>query len=114
MRRLGYSRYVAQGGDVGSQVTDAMGRLSLDGLLGIDTNLLTPELGDVQALSESPPQGRTCCLDELDAFHATGMATSGAGNAPADDRHAVLDSPSALEAWMIDHDTDAYQKIARA
>jgi hypothetical protein len=46
MRRLGYTRYVAQGGDVGSQVTDAMGRLSLDGLLGIHTNLLTPALGD--------------------------------------------------------------------
>src|SRR6185437_7831429 len=46
MHRLGYSRYVAQGGDVGSQVTDAMGRLGLDGLLGIHTNLLTPALGD--------------------------------------------------------------------
>ena len=46
MRRLGYTRYVAQGGDVGSQVTDAMGRLSIDGLLGIHTNLLTPALGD--------------------------------------------------------------------
>jgi len=55
MRRLGYRRYVAQGGDVGSQVTDAMGRLSLDGLLGIHTNLLTPALGDVDALSASPP-----------------------------------------------------------
>jgi pimeloyl-ACP methyl ester carboxylesterase len=44
MRRLGYSRYVAQGGDVGSQVTDAMGRLGLDGLIGIHTNLLTPAL----------------------------------------------------------------------
>ena len=37
MRRLGYTRYVAQGGDVGSQVTDAMGRLALDGLIGIHT-----------------------------------------------------------------------------
>ena len=56
MRRLGYTRYVAQGGDVGSQVTDAMGRLSLDGLLGIHTNLLTPALGDAEALSASPPR----------------------------------------------------------
>jgi hypothetical protein len=55
MRRLGYTRYVAQGGDVGSQVTDAMGRLALDGLIGIHTNLLTPALGDAEALSESPP-----------------------------------------------------------
>ena len=55
MRRLGYTRYVAQGGDVGSQVTDAMGRLGLDGLVGIHTNLLTPALGDPEALSASPP-----------------------------------------------------------
>src|SRR5580698_3427585 len=55
MRRLGYTRFVAQGGDVGSQVTDAMGRLSLDGLIGIHTNLLTPALGDAEALSQSPP-----------------------------------------------------------
>src|SRR3954452_20355370 len=55
MRRLGYTRYVAQGGDVGSQVTDAMGRLALDGLIGIHTNLLTPALGDAEALSASPP-----------------------------------------------------------
>src|SRR6476620_5971328 len=55
MRRLGYTRYVAQGGDVGSQVTDAMGRLALDGLIGIHTNLPTPALGDATALSSSPP-----------------------------------------------------------
>ena len=62
MRRLGYTRYVAQGGDVGSQVTDAMGRLALDGLIGIHTNLLTPALGDPEALSASPPtERRTCC-----------------------------------------------------
>ncbi len=59
MRRLGYTRYVAQGGDVGSQVTDAMGRLALDGLIGIHTNLLTPALGDAEALSESPPSTRS-------------------------------------------------------
>ncbi len=59
MRRLGYTRYVAQGGDVGSQVTDAMGRLALDGLIGIHTNLLTPALGDAEALSESPPSTAT-------------------------------------------------------
>ena len=55
MQRLGYTQYVAQGGDVGSQVTDAMGRLGLDGLIGIHTNLLTPALGDAEALSASPP-----------------------------------------------------------
>jgi len=66
MRRLGYTRYVAQGGDVGSQVTDAMGRLGLDGLIGIHTNLLTPALGDAEALSESPPSAKErAALDAL-------------------------------------------------
>src|SRR5438876_360990 len=73
MRRLGYTRYVAQGGDVGSQVTDAMGRLALDGLIGIHTNLLTPALGDADALSESPPStAERAALDALAEFHATG------------------------------------------
>jgi pimeloyl-ACP methyl ester carboxylesterase len=115
MRRLGYTRYVAQGGDVGSQVTDAMGRLALDGLIGIHTNLLTPALGDAEALSESPPTTEEgAALDALAEFHATGngyfveQATR-----PETIGYALLDSPIALAAWMIDHDTDSYQKIAR-
>jgi pimeloyl-ACP methyl ester carboxylesterase len=116
MLRLGYRRYVAQGGDVGSQVTDAMGRLSLDGLLGIHTNLLTPALGDVQALSASPPtKEERAALDQLDAFHATGTGYFvEQATRPQTIGYALLDSPIALAAWMIDHDTDAYQKIARA
>src|SRR3712207_1625693 len=50
MRRLGYSRYVAQGGDVGAGVTDAMGRQAPEGLIGIHTNLLVTALGDVASL----------------------------------------------------------------
>ena len=116
MRRLGYTRYVAQGGDVGSQVTDAMGRLSLDGLLGIHTNLLTPALGDADALSASPPtKEERAALDQLDAFHATGTGYFvEQATRPETIGYALLDSPIALAAWMIDHDTDAYEKIARA
>ena len=116
MQRLGYRRYVAQGGDVGSQVTDAMGRLSLDGLLGIHTNLLTPALGDPEALSASPPtEEERAALDQLDAFHATGTGYFvEQATRPETIGYALLDSPIALAAWMIDHDTDAYQKIARA
>jgi pimeloyl-ACP methyl ester carboxylesterase len=116
MRRLGYTRYVAQGGDVGSQVTDAMGRLGLDGLIGIHTNLLTPALGDAKALSGSPPsREEQAALDQLATFQATGngyfveQATR-----PETIGYALLDSPIALAAWMIDHDTDAYYKISRA
>src|SRR3954447_2329256 len=74
MRRLGYTRYVAQGGDVGSQVTDAMGRLGLDGLVGIHTNLLTPALGDADALSTSPPtEEEQAALDALATFRESGV-----------------------------------------
>jgi pimeloyl-ACP methyl ester carboxylesterase len=115
MRRLGYTRYVAQGGDVGSQVTDAMGRLALDGLIGIHTNLLTPALGDAEALSESPPSTEErAALDALAEFHATGAGYFvEQATRPQTIGYALLDSPIALAAWMIDHDTDSYQKIAR-
>jgi len=116
MQRLGYTQYVAQGGDVGSQVTDAMGRLAPDGLLGIHTNLLTPALGDPKALSGSPPTSEEqAALDQLDAFHATGTGYFiEQATRPETIGYGLLDSPVALAAWMIDHDTDAYYKIARA
>src|SRR6516165_3502596 len=116
MRRLGYTRYVAQGGDVGSQVTDAMGRLGLDGLIGIHTNLLTPALGDAEALSESPPTTEEqAALDALAEFRATGVGYFiEQATRPETIGYALLDSPIALAAWMIDHDTDAYYKIAHA
>ena len=116
MRRLEYTHYVAQGGDVGSQVTDAMGRLALDGLIGIHTNLLTPALGDPVALSASPPTTEEqAALDQLAAFHATGTGYFiEQATRPETIGYALLDSPIALAAWMIDHDTDSYLKIARA
>ena len=95
MRRLGYARYVAQGGDVGSQVTDAMGRLSLDGLIGIHTNLLTPALGDAEALSASPPSiEERAALDALAEFHATGVGYFvEQATRPQTIGYALLDSP---------------------
>src|SRR3989441_117192 len=116
MQRLGYTRYVAQGGDVGSQVTDAMGRQAPDGLIGIHTNLLTPALGNAEALSGSPPSSEErAALDALATFHATGTGYFvEQATRPETIGYALLDSPIALAAWMIDHDTDAYYKIARA
>jgi pimeloyl-ACP methyl ester carboxylesterase len=116
MQRLGYDRYVAQGGDVGSQVTDAMGRLGLEGLIGIHTNLLTPALGDAQALSASPPScEEQAALDALATFRATGIGYFvEQATRPETIGYALLDSPIALAAWLLDHDTDAYYKIAHA
>ena len=116
MHRLGYTRYVAQGGDVGSQVTDAMGRQAPDGLVGIHTNLLTPALGNAEALSASPPsEEERAALDALATFRASGFGYFvEQANRPQTIGYALLDSPVALAAWMLDHDTDSYRKIARA
>jgi pimeloyl-ACP methyl ester carboxylesterase len=112
MHRLGYTRYVAQGGDVGAGVTDAMGRQAPDGLVGIHTNLLAPALGGPQSTDTDEERA---AAGQLAEFTATGngyfveQATR-----PQTIGYALLDSPVALAAWMIDHDTDAYYKIARA
>ncbi|MBO2448564.1 epoxide hydrolase [Actinomadura barringtoniae] len=114
MRRLGYDRYVAQGGDVGAGVTDTMGRQGPEGLAGIHTNLLVPALNDPSSLPATGEAERAA-LAALKTFQTSGngyfieMATR-----PQTIGYALLDSPSALAAWMIDHDTDSYYKIASA
>jgi pimeloyl-ACP methyl ester carboxylesterase len=113
MHRLGYSRYVAQGGDVGAAVTDAMGRQAPEGLLGIHVNLLVTVLGGGLLPSESEEE--RAALDATETFKTDGfgyfleMATR-----PQTIGYALLDSPVALAAWMLDHDTDAYYKISSA
>ena len=96
--------------------SDAMGRLGLDGLVAIHTNLLTPALGDAQALSESPPTDEEqAALDALATFRQSGIGYFiEQATRPETIGYALLDSPIALAAWMIDHDTDSYLKIARA
>jgi pimeloyl-ACP methyl ester carboxylesterase len=112
MSRLGYTRYVAQGGDVGAGVTDAMGRQAPDGLIGIHTNLLVPALGGTMPTNTDEERAAAA---QIATFQRSGngyfveMATR-----PQTIGYALLDSPVALAAWMIDHDTDAYYKIAGA
>jgi len=112
MRRLGYTRYVAQGGDVGAGVTDAMGRLAPEGLVAIHTNLLVPALGGTMPTNTDEERAAAA---QIATFGQSGngyfveMATR-----PQTIGYALLDSPLALAAWMVDHDTDAYHKIARA
>jgi pimeloyl-ACP methyl ester carboxylesterase len=114
MRRLGYTRYIAQGGDVGAGVTDAMGRQAPDGLVGIHTNLLVPALNDVASLPAQTEQERAA-LAAIRMFQSTGNGYFvEQSTRPQTIGYALLDSPVALAAWMIDHDTDAYYKIARA
>jgi pimeloyl-ACP methyl ester carboxylesterase len=112
MRRLGYTRYVAQGGDVGAGVTDAMGRQAPEGLLGIHMNLLVTVLAGPPSAESEQERAAT---DQLATFRESGfgyfleMATRAQTIG-----YALLDSPVALAAWMLDHDTDSYYKISRA
>ena len=114
MKRLGYDRYVAQGGDVGAAVTDLMGRLGPDGLAGIHTNLLVAVLAIGDQLPAESEQERAAHAARKE-FSETGfgyfleMATR-----PQTIGYALLDSPVAMAAWMLDHDTDSYYKIAGA
>jgi pimeloyl-ACP methyl ester carboxylesterase len=113
MRRLGYTRYVAQGGDVGAAVTDAMGRQAPQGLVGIHTNLLVPALGGSPMPAETEQE--RAALEQTKTFRATGFGYFlEQTTRPQTIGYALLDSPVALAAWMLDHDTDSYQKITRA
>jgi pimeloyl-ACP methyl ester carboxylesterase len=114
MHRLGYDRFVAQGGDVGSAVTDAMGRQAPDGLLGIHINLLLSAL-----LGASPrpvdSEKERAALDAITTFNSSGSGYFlEQATRPQTIGYALLDSPVALAAWMLDHDTDSYYKISRA
>jgi pimeloyl-ACP methyl ester carboxylesterase len=115
MDRLGFTRYVAQGGDVGASVTDAMARQAPDGLVGIHTNLLAPALGHAQELSPKPDEKERAALNALASFRATGFGYFlEQATRPQTIGYALVDSPVALAAWMLDHDTDSYEKISHA
>ena len=114
MDRLGYTRYVAQGGDVGAAVTDAMGRQGPEGLLGIHTNLLALAIGLKDHLPAESAQERTA-HDALQAFTTDGFGYFlEQSTRPQTIGYSLLDSPVGLAAWMLDHDTDSYEKISRA
>jgi pimeloyl-ACP methyl ester carboxylesterase len=117
MNRLGYTAYVAQGGDQGAGVTDAMGRRAPDGLLGVHFNfldaapreLLMAALNLRLAFSEE---------DRKQFGKFVGILTRGyiaeMGEHPQTIGYPLADSPLGLAAWMLDHDADSYEKISRA
>ena len=112
MDRLGYTRYVAQGGDVGAGVADAMSRQAPEGLAGFHTNLLVPALNGPMPTNTDEERAAAA---QIATFQQSGngyfveMATR-----PQTIGYPLLDSPVSLAAWMVDHDTDAYYKIASA
>jgi len=114
MNRLGYTRYVAQGGDVGAAVTDAMGRQGPEGLLGIHVNLLALAIGLKDQLPAESEQERAA-HDALNTFTTDGFGYFlEQSTRPQTIGYSLLDSPVGLAAWMLDHDTDSYYKISRA
>jgi pimeloyl-ACP methyl ester carboxylesterase len=120
MNRLGYTRYVAQGGDVGAAVTDTMAIQAPEGLAGIHLNFLRrppPEVaaaifGDGPAPEELTDEERAAFEPFRAQFRKGYIAEQ--GQSPQTIGYALTDSPAGLAAWILDHDTDAYEKIARA
>ncbi len=113
MSRLGYTKWVAQGGDVGAAVTDTLARLATPGLAGIHMNLFVFALAGVPVPQDTAEE--KAAYAALQDFQKTGSAyTQEQGWRPETIGYALSDSPAALAAWMLDHDTDSYTKIAKA
>jgi pimeloyl-ACP methyl ester carboxylesterase len=114
MHRLGYNRYVAQGGDQGAGVTDAMAAQAPEGLIGIHLNFLRSALAGVAAMPADSDEERAA-VAAITTFRTTGFGYFlEQTTRPQTIGYALLDSPVALAAWMLDHDTDSYYKISRA
>ena len=120
MKRLGYTRYVAQGGDWGNAVTEQMALLTPPELLGIHTNMpATVPANIAEALKQGEPAPAGLSADEKHAFdqldyfykHGLGYALEMA-NRPQT-LYGIEDSPIGLAAWMLDHDASSQALIAR-
>jgi pimeloyl-ACP methyl ester carboxylesterase len=114
MHRLGYTRYVAQGGDQGAAVTDDLAHQGPDGLIGVHMNLLRAALGNTSNLRSQSDEEKAA-LEEIRTFRTSGFGYFlEQSTRPQTIGYALLDAPTALAGWMLDHDTDSYYKIARA
>ena len=120
MQRLGYTRYVAQGGDWGNAVSEVMALQQPPGLLGIHTNMAATVPADVsKALSVGGPSPAGLSPDEkhawdqLDDFYKHGLAYAQEMSNRPQTLYGIVDSPVGLAGWMIDHDIRSYLMIAR-
>jgi pimeloyl-ACP methyl ester carboxylesterase len=120
MQRLGYPRYVAQGGDWGNAVSELMALQQPAGLLGIHTNMaatVPPDVSKALSAGGPPPAGladdEKHAWDRLDDFYKHGLAYAQEMSNRPQTLYGVADSPVGLAAWMLDHDIRSYGMISR-
>jgi pimeloyl-ACP methyl ester carboxylesterase len=121
MRRLGYARFVAQGGDWGAQITDVMGAEAPPELLGIHSNMpgtLQPDISKVLATGGPAPSGLSAeeqrAFDQLSFVFTKGIGYADEMSLRPQTLYGLADSPVALAAWMLDHDARSLEDISRA
>jgi pimeloyl-ACP methyl ester carboxylesterase len=120
MKRLGYTKYVAQGGDWGALIVDLMGVEAPPELLGIHTNMagvVPPEIDKLAFTGAPAPPDLTPderhAYDQLTRFYTKGLGYAlEMGNRPQT-LYGIADSPVGLAAWILDHDIWSYEMIAR-
>jgi len=120
MQRLGYTRYVAAGGDWGNAVSEVMALQQPPGLLGIHTNMAATVPANISralAFHEAPPADLTAeernAWDQLVDFYGKGLGYALEMSHRPQTLYGIVDSPVGLAAWMIDHDIRSYLMIAR-
>jgi pimeloyl-ACP methyl ester carboxylesterase len=121
MKRLGYSRYVAQGGDTGNAVSEEMALLAPPELLGIHTNMpatLPPDISKALATGHSAPAGlspdEASAWLQLDDFYKNGLGYAIEMSNRPQTLYGIVDSPIGLASWMLDHDIRSEQMISRS
>ena len=120
MKRLGYTRYVAQGGDWGNAVTEQMALLAPPELVGVHTNMpatIPDDIAKALASGGPPPSGLSAdekyAYDQLDFFYKHGLSYAQEMANRPQTLYGIEDSPVGLAAWMLDHDARSYALIAR-
>lgn len=120
MKRLGYTRFLAQGGDWGALMTELLGTIAPPGLIAIHTNMpstVPPEIYQALRSGEGPPAGLSAderrAYEQLELFFTHGLAYAQEMGKRPQTLYGIADSPIGLAAWFLDHDISSYEMIAR-
>jgi pimeloyl-ACP methyl ester carboxylesterase len=121
MKRLGYTKYVAQGGDWGNAVSEIMALMAPPGLLGIHTNMpaaVPAEISKALATGGPAPAGLSPeekgAYEQLDSFYKKGLAYANEMGLRPQTLYGIVDSPAGLASWILDHDSQSYDVIVRS